>query len=86
MAMELLSFHNQLVSNFLAHDKNDDLFPFHILQDTQVTCAQLELGQRIGAQSFDRFCRCRRLVFKAGQNGRFHDALVTTGTACPRPP
>ncbi|MCI0485617.1 MAG: hypothetical protein L0229_03350 [Blastocatellia bacterium] len=64
MAMKLLSFHDQFVSDFSPHDEQDDLIVLHIIQGTQISCTQFELGQRIGAQPFDSFRRCCGLMLK----------------------
>jgi hypothetical protein len=62
MAMELLSFHNQPIADFPTDDEQDNLVSFHIVQGTQVARPQLELGQRIGTQTLNRFRRRRGLV------------------------
>jgi len=76
--MELLSFHNQFVADFAGHDQYDNFVTLDIIQGAQVSCTQFKLGQRIGSQSLDCFRRCRGLVLKPGQNGRFQDSLVTS--------
>jgi transposase len=53
MAMEFLSFHNQLVAVFPPHDEDDDLLAFHSMQGTQVSDPQLKVRQRIGSQPLD---------------------------------
>jgi hypothetical protein len=78
MAMKLLPFHKQSTSDFSTYDEHDNLVFLHIIQGTQVSCTQFELGEGIGAQPFDSFRRCGRLVLKAGQYGRFQDPLVTS--------
>jgi hypothetical protein len=49
MAMKLLLFHNQFVADFSPDDEYDDLFSLHIIQGTEVSRTQFELGQWIGA-------------------------------------
>jgi hypothetical protein len=58
MAMEFLSFHNQLVAVLPPHDEDDDLLAFHSLRGTQVSDPQLKIRRRIGSQPFDglRWC------------------------------
>jgi hypothetical protein len=55
MAMELLTFHNQFVAQLAADDENDNLISLDILQGTQISRPQLELGEGIWAQSLDCF-------------------------------
>jgi hypothetical protein len=76
MAMKLLAFHNQFVSDFPSDDQDDNFIPFDIIQGTQVACPQLELSKRIRAQAFDRFRRLRRLMHQTGLDCRFHISLV----------
>ena len=66
MPIELLPIHDQFVSDFSPDDQDDNFVSFDILQGTQVTYLKLELGQRIGAQAFDCFRRCRGLVLQPG--------------------
>jgi hypothetical protein len=79
MAMELLTFHDQLVAFFPSDDQDNNLVSFDIVQGTQVSCPKLELGERIGTQSFDRFCRRSGLVLQPRQDSRFQESLVTHG-------
>jgi hypothetical protein len=76
MAMELLPFYNQLVSDFLTHNKDDHLVFFHIIQGTQVPGTQLKLCQGIGAQPLDGFRGRRGLLLEPQQNGRLEDSLI----------
>jgi hypothetical protein len=46
MAMKLLPFHDQFVADFSPDDEDEHLVSLHIVQGTEVSCAQLELGQR----------------------------------------
>jgi hypothetical protein len=55
MAMKFLAFHDQLITNFAAHDKHDNFTFIDIIQGTQVSCAQFEVGKKIGAQALDGF-------------------------------
>jgi hypothetical protein len=50
MAMELLTFHNQLIAFFPSDDQDDNFLTFNIIQDTHVACPKLKLGERIGTQ------------------------------------
>jgi len=75
--MELLPFHNQFVADLAGHDQYDNFVTLNIIQGAQVSCTQFKLGQRIGSQPLDCFRRCRGLVLKPGQDGRFQDSLVT---------
>jgi hypothetical protein len=74
--MKILAFHNQFVADFPSDDQDDNFVSFDIIQDTQVACPKLELRQRIGAQTLDRFRGHRGLVLQAGQDSRFQDSLV----------
>jgi hypothetical protein len=76
MAMELLAFHNQFVADLAPDNQDNNLVSFHIVQGTQVSCPQLELGQRVGAQPFTRPGGRRGMLFEPGQDGRFQDSLV----------
>jgi hypothetical protein len=38
MAMEFLSFHNQLIARLSAHDEHDYLITLYIIQHSQVSC------------------------------------------------
>jgi hypothetical protein len=49
MAMKLLPFHDQFVADFTPHDEYNDVFSLHIVQGTEVSYTQFELGKRIGA-------------------------------------
>jgi len=71
MGIKFLSLDNQFVPDFTSHEKNDHFFFFNIIQCPQVPRTQLELGKRIGAQSFNRLRRRCGLVFQARQDGRF---------------
>jgi hypothetical protein len=77
MGMEFLIFDNESVAHLAAHDQDDDLFSFDILQGTQVACPELKLGERIGPQTLDRFRWRRRLVLEPGLDCRFQDSLLT---------
>jgi hypothetical protein len=76
MAMKFLTFHNQLVADFSPDDQDDDFISFDIIQGTQVARAKLELGQRIGAQTFNRPRGCRGLVLQPAQDRCFQDPLL----------
>jgi hypothetical protein len=43
MAMKLLTFHNQFIAGFPSNDQNNNLVTFNIIQDAQVSDAQLKL-------------------------------------------
>jgi len=73
--MKLLAFHNQFVAELSPDDQNRDVLAFHIVQGTQVSCAQFELNQRIGPQTLDGFGGRGGLVLKAGHDSGFQDAL-----------
>ena len=66
MAMKLLPFHNQFVSDFSPNNEHDNLMSFHIIQRPQISCAQFKLGKGIGAQLLDCFRRPRGLVLQPG--------------------
>jgi hypothetical protein len=71
MAMELLAFHDQLVTDFSPDDQDDNFVSFDIIQGTQLAYPKLKVDQRIWAQPLDRLRRRRGLVFQSGQHGRF---------------
>src|SRR5262249_32071949 len=52
---------------------------FNIIQDAEIPYAQLELGERVGAEPLDCLRRSRRLVQQAGFDGLFKDALLADG-------
>jgi hypothetical protein len=76
MAMELLSFHNQLIAYLSANEKHDNFAFINILQNTKVSHSQFVFGEQIGAQFLDCFRWGRRLVFQSGENRGFQYALV----------
>jgi hypothetical protein len=47
--MKFLSSHDQLIAHLPPHDEQNDLRSLDIIQDAQVTGAQLELGQWVRA-------------------------------------
>jgi hypothetical protein len=73
MAMKLLPFHNQFVSDFPANDQNDNLVAFNIIQRPQLPSPKLKFGKRVGSQSFDGFCGLCRLVQETRLYGRLQD-------------
>jgi hypothetical protein len=77
MAMELLTFHDQLIADFSPDDQEDNFVFLDIIQATQVTCPKLELGQRIRTRALDRLRGRRGLVLQPGHDCRFQDSLVT---------
>jgi hypothetical protein len=76
MAMEFLTFHDQLVADFAAHEEYDNFVLLDIIQGTQVSRTQLEVGKKIGTQALDRFGRLRRRVLQSGLDGCFQDPLL----------
>jgi len=76
MAMKLLAFYNQPVSDFSSDDQDNDFFSLGIIQGTESTCPKLELGQRIGTQTLDGFRGCRGLVLQSCLNSRFQKSLI----------
>jgi hypothetical protein len=64
--MKLLSLDNQFVADFSPHNQDYNLVSLHMIQGPQVSRAQLELGQRIGAQPFDCLRRRGWLVLETG--------------------
>jgi hypothetical protein len=79
MAMKLLSFHNQLVADLSPYEQDYHHVALDIIQATQVSCAQFELGQRIGPQPFDRFRGDRGLMPQASQDRCLQASLVSRG-------
>ncbi|NUQ65644.1 MAG: hypothetical protein HUU20_24505 [Pirellulales bacterium] len=77
MAMEFVAFHNEFVTDFPSDDQDDDLVGLDIMQGTQVSCTQLERGQRIRPETLDRFRGYRRLMLKPGQDCCFQHSLLT---------
>jgi hypothetical protein len=75
MAMEFLAFDDQFVSD----DQKDNLVFFDIIEDTEVSCAQLKLSERIRAQALDCFGGRRWLIFQPSPNGGLENALLTCG-------
>jgi hypothetical protein len=47
MAMKLLASHDQFVADLPPDDEQDDLRPFHIVEDAEITYAEFELGQGV---------------------------------------
>jgi hypothetical protein len=79
MAMKLLAFHNQFVPYLASYDQDDNLVSRDIIQGAQVACPQFKLGERIGAQAFDCFRGCCRLMLKPRLDRRFRDSLLAYG-------
>jgi len=75
--MKLLTFHNQLVAYFAAHDEHNHFVFLDIIQGTQVPCPEFELGECIRSQPFDRSRGRRGLVLEPRQYSRFQVPLVT---------
>jgi len=53
MLIKLPAFHNKLVADLTAHNQQDDLRPFYIIQHAEVADTQLELSKWVGAQPLD---------------------------------
>jgi hypothetical protein len=49
MAMKFFSFHDKFISHLAAHHKNDNFVLIDIIQDTQISHSQFEVGEQIGA-------------------------------------
>jgi hypothetical protein len=79
MAMELLSFDDQLVACLATHEEDDDFSFIDIIQDPQVSDTQLEVRERIGPQAFDRPRGRRGLVQESGPDSSLEDPLFTHG-------
>jgi hypothetical protein len=77
MPMELLTFDDQRIANFAAHEEHNNFAFIDIIQGTQVSRTQFEISKKIGAQAFDRFRRRRGLVLQPGHDSRFQDSLIT---------
>src|SRR2546426_748915 len=77
MAMEFLAFHDQLVADLTAYEQNDNLVLLDIIQGTQVSRPQFEIGKKIGTQTLDGLRRLRRFVFQPRLDRRFQDSLLT---------
>jgi hypothetical protein len=77
MAMELLTFDDQFIAYFAAHDEHDNFALIDIIQSAQVSRTQFKVRKEIGAEALDRFCGCCRLVLQPGQYSRLQDSLVT---------
>jgi hypothetical protein len=71
MAMKLLTFHDQRVADLSTDDDDDDFVILDIIQRTQVSDTQFELGQRIRPQSLDSVRDKGRLVLKSSNYSRF---------------
>jgi hypothetical protein len=76
MAIEFLAFNDQRVADFAAHEEDDDFALLDIIQGTQVSRTQLEVGKKVGAPALDGFCRLRRLVLQPGLDSRFQDSRL----------
>jgi hypothetical protein len=77
MAIKLLAFDDQLVPYFAPHKEHHNFAFVHIIQGTQISRPQFKLGEKIGAQAFQRFRGRRRLVLESGQDSCFQGSLVT---------
>jgi hypothetical protein len=64
MAMKFLAFHDQLVAYFAADKKHDNFAFIDIIQDTQVSRPQFEIGKKVGTQTLDGFRGSRRLMLE----------------------
>jgi hypothetical protein len=53
MAMEFLSFHDQLIAGLSADEEQQNLVFMNIIQDTKVARAQLKFGKQIRPQLLD---------------------------------
>src|SRR5258707_8756911 len=53
MAMKLLTFHDQLIAYFAAHDEHDNFAFIDIIQGTQVSRPQFVVGKWIGTLTLD---------------------------------
>jgi hypothetical protein len=76
MAMKFLTFHDQLVADFAAHEEYDNFALIDIVQGTQVPRTQLEVGEKIWTQALDSLCWLRGLVLQPGLDSRFQDSLL----------
>jgi hypothetical protein len=79
MAMELRSLHDQFVTCLAAHEEHDNFAFLDIIQGTQLSHPQFELGKGIGAQLLDRVRGCRRLVLQPSSDSCFQDSLIARG-------
>jgi len=77
MAMEFLTFDDQLVSYLAAHEEDDDFARIHIIQGTQVSRPQFEIGEEIGPQALSGSRRLRGIMLQPGLYCRFQDTLVS---------
>jgi hypothetical protein len=77
MAMKLLTFDDQLVLDFSAHDDDDNLIILNIIQRSEASDTQFEPGQWVRPQPFDGSRFGGRLVLKPSHNGRFKNPLIT---------
>jgi hypothetical protein len=77
MAMELLSFHDQLVAVLASDNQDDDFIALDIIKGTQVSRPQLKFGERIRTQAFDCICSDRGLLLEPGHDRRFQVSPIT---------
>jgi hypothetical protein len=74
--MELLPGDDTPVTDLPPDDQNNDFFPFHIVQDSEIACAEFVLREWVRPQLLDGLGQRRRLVFEARGDGRFEDPLI----------
>jgi hypothetical protein len=79
MGMEFLAFHDQLVADLAADDKQDDFGLLNIIQRPQIADAELELRKRIGSKALNGSRGRGRLINQPGENCRLKIALIARG-------
>jgi hypothetical protein len=75
MSIIFLPGHDKLVAFLPANDHDDNFVYFHILQDSEITCAKLVLCDGIWPKSLDGATGDGWLVFKSGLYGRLQYSL-----------
>jgi hypothetical protein len=77
MAMEFLTFDDQLMAGFTANDQDNDFIVLDIIQHSQVPGAKFKFRQWIGPQSFNGLRGHARLLLEPRHDGRFDNSLLT---------
>jgi hypothetical protein len=79
--MKFLPSNDQAVANFPANQEDHDFQVSlnHIIQNAQVAESQLELGEWVRSESFDRSAEGRWLILKPARDPGFDEALLPHG-------